>query len=116
MRRINIEEASMLSVLAKGVVLNMDVSTILDRLRQTQARDIAECILLKIETGISGSLTNPVKYFDANLKATFNVLEECKKNGVNYLIYASSSSVYSPNQSIMYEDSDTSKQLSPQLD
>lgn len=67
---------------------------------------------LAAETGISGSLTNPLKYFDANLKATFNVLEECKKNGINYLIYASSSSVYSPNQLIMYEDSDTSKQLS----
>jgi UDP-glucuronate 4-epimerase len=69
-------------------------------------------IHLAAETGIAGSLTNPAKYFDTNLQGTFNVLEQCRKNGVKHIIYASSSSVYSPNQELMSEESDTKSQLS----
>lgn len=69
-------------------------------------------IHLAAETGISGSLNNPSRYFHQNVEGTFNVLEQCRKNGVKYLIYASSSSVYEPNQSIMHEDSPHDKQLS----
>lgn len=69
-------------------------------------------IHLAAETGIAGSLVNPSKYFETNIQATFNVLEQCKNNGVKYLIYASSSSVYSPNQAVMSEDSNTNQQLS----
>lgn len=67
---------------------------------------------LAAETGIPGSLSNPQKYFDANVAGTFNVLEQCRKNQVKYLIYASSSSVYEPNQSIMNEGGDCKNQLS----
>lgn len=69
-------------------------------------------IHLAAETGISGSLNNPKKYLDTNIDGTFNVLEQCKKNGVKYLIYASSSSVYNPNQAEMDEESATENQLS----
>lgn len=69
-------------------------------------------IHLAAETGISGSLNNPAHYFHQNVEGTLNVLEQCRKNGVNHLIYASSSSVYEPNQSIMHEDSPHDKQLS----
>jgi UDP-glucuronate 4-epimerase len=69
-------------------------------------------IHLAAETGIAASLKHPEMYFDTNVKGTFNVLEECRKNGVKYLIYASSSSVYSPNQEVMHEDGETNTQLS----
>ena len=72
--------------------------------------DIA--IHLAAETGISGSLINPSKYLENNVQATFNLLEQCRKNKVKYFIYASSSSVYETNQNIMYEDSKVNKQLS----
>lgn len=68
-------------------------------------------IHLAAETGISGSLTNPIRYMQQNVEGTFNVLEQCRKNGVKYLIYASSSSVYEPNE-IMSEDAPHDKQLS----
>lgn len=67
---------------------------------------------LAAETGISGSLSNPALYFHQNIEGTFNVLEQCRKNGVNYLIYASSSSVYEPNYSVMRETSPHATQLS----
>lgn len=69
-------------------------------------------IHLAAETGIPGSLTNPALYFHQNVEGTFNVLEQCRKNGVKYLIYASSSSVYEPNQSVMKETSPCDQQLS----
>lgn len=69
-------------------------------------------IHLAAETGISGSLNNPALYFHQNVQGTFNALEECRRNGVKYLIYASSSSVYEPNQAVMTEDSPHDKQLS----
>lgn len=69
-------------------------------------------IHLAAETGISGSLSNPEIYFNQNVAGTFNVLEQCRKNGVKYFIYASSSSVYEPNQSEMSETSPHDKQLS----
>lgn len=68
-------------------------------------------IHLAAETGISGSLHNPSLYFVQNVEGTFNVLEECRKNGVRHFIYASSSSVYEP-ASIMNEDSPHNHQLS----
>lgn len=68
-------------------------------------------IHLAAETGISGSLTNPALYFHQNVEGTFNVLEQCRKNGVKYLIYASSSSIYEPNE-VMSEDAPHNKQLS----
>lgn len=69
-------------------------------------------IHLAAETGIPGSLNNPAKYFEQNVKGTFNVLEQCRKNGVKYLIYASSSSVYEPNQDVMHEHVHDQHQLS----
>ncbi|MCF8253161.1 MAG: NAD-dependent epimerase/dehydratase family protein [Bacteroidia bacterium] len=67
---------------------------------------------LAAETGIAGSLIHPTKYFETNVAGTFNVLEQCRLNGIKNIIYASSSSVYAPNLSQMVEDADTSLQLS----
>jgi len=40
------------------------------------------------------SVTSPRVYFDENVLATFNVLEACRRHGVPYLVFASSSTVY----------------------
>jgi len=68
---------------------------------------------LAAETGIAASLLHPEKYLIANIQGTFNVLEQCRKNGIKYLIYASSSSVYSPQlEACMHEQDATDVQLS----
>lgn len=69
-------------------------------------------IHLAAETGISKSLNNPALYFYQNVEGTFNALEQCRKYKIPFFIYASSSSVYEPNQEIMKEESPHENALS----
>tara|TARA_Y100000590_G_scaffold468533_1_gene651610 strand:+ start:324 stop:1283 length:960 start_codon:yes stop_codon:yes gene_type:complete len=50
-------------------------------------------IHLAAQTGIKNNI-NPFHYFNSNLNGFINILELCKNNKINGLIYASSSSVY----------------------
>lgn len=52
---------------------------------------------LAAQAGVRYSLTNPHAYVDSNLVGFVNVLEACRHNGVEHLVYASSSSVYGAN-------------------
>lgn len=105
----NHKEASMQRALKMENVLKKSIhSDFIDELATKP--DVV--IHLAAETGISGSLTNPQLYHYQNVEGTFKVLEQCRKNGVKNLIYASSSSVYEPNQAVMHETSPHDKQLS----
>lgn len=52
---------------------------------------------LGAQAGVRYSLENPFAYIDSNVTGTLTVLEGCRHNGVEHLIYASSSSVYGAN-------------------
>jgi UDP-glucuronate 4-epimerase len=52
---------------------------------------------LAAQAGVRYSLTNPYAYVDSNLVGFVNILEGCRHNGVEHLVYASSSSVYGAN-------------------
>jgi UDP-glucuronate 4-epimerase len=52
---------------------------------------------LAAQAGVRYSLINPQAYVDANLQGFLNVLEGSRHNGVEHLVYASSSSVYGAN-------------------
>lgn len=54
-------------------------------------------INLAAQAGVRYSLVNPHAYADSNLLGFMNVLEGCRNNGVEHLVYASSSSVYGAN-------------------
>jgi UDP-glucuronate 4-epimerase len=49
---------------------------------------------LAAQAGVRYSLENPRAYIDSNIVGTLNILEGCRHNGVEHLVYASSSSVY----------------------
>ncbi|MFO1417547.1 MAG: NAD-dependent epimerase [Methylotetracoccus sp.] len=57
----------------------------------------ARVVNLAAQAGVRYSLTNPHAYIDANLVGFCNILEACRHNGVEHLVYASSSSVYGAN-------------------
>ncbi|MBP7947540.1 MAG: NAD-dependent epimerase [Verrucomicrobia bacterium] len=54
-------------------------------------------IHLAAQAGVRYSLTNPRAYIDSNLVGFTNILEGCRHNGLEHLVYASSSSVYGAN-------------------
>jgi len=57
----------------------------------------ARVVHLAAQAGVRYSLENPHAYIDANIVGTTNILEGCRHNGVEHLVYASSSSVYGAN-------------------
>ncbi|PZR87604.1 MAG: capsular biosynthesis protein CpsI [Stutzerimonas stutzeri] len=52
---------------------------------------------LGAQAGVRFSIENPQAYLDSNLSGFGHVLEGCRRNGVEHLVYASSSSVYGAN-------------------
>lgn len=52
---------------------------------------------LAAQAGVRYSLENPQAYVDSNITGTLNVLEGCRHNEVQHLVYASTSSVYGAN-------------------
>jgi len=52
---------------------------------------------LAAQAGVRYSIEHPHCYVDSNLVGFLNVLEGCRHNGVEHLVYASSSSVYGAN-------------------
>ena len=52
---------------------------------------------LAAQAGVRYSLENPRAYIDANIVGFLNILENCRRNDVPHLVYASSSSVYGAN-------------------
>jgi UDP-glucuronate 4-epimerase len=58
------------------------------------------------QAGVRYSLKNPHAYVDSNLVGFMNVLEGCRQNSVQHLVYASSSSVYGGNTKIPFSEDD----------
>jgi len=57
---------------------------------------------LAAQAGVRYSLENPFSYVDSNLVGFATVLEGCRHNGVEHLVYASSSSVYGLNSQMPF--------------
>lgn len=63
-------------------------------------------IHLAAQAGVRYSLENPFAYVDSNLVGTMTILEGCRYNRVQHLLYASSSSVYGMNAKIPFSETD----------
>ena len=57
---------------------------------------------LAAQAGVRYSITNPYSYVDSNIVGFIHVLEGCRHNGVDHLVYASSSSVYGANNKMPF--------------
>lgn len=57
---------------------------------------------LAAQAGVRYSIENPHSYIDSNIVGTLHVLEGCRHNGVEHLVYASSSSVYGANTAMPF--------------
>tara|TARA_B100000886_G_scaffold18337_2_gene11798 strand:+ start:14948 stop:15964 length:1017 start_codon:yes stop_codon:yes gene_type:complete len=61
-------------------------------------------INLAAQAGVRFSIDNPASYLKSNLNGFFNILENCKNNNVEHLVYASSSSVYGGNDDFPFTE------------
>jgi len=61
-----------------------------------------QVVNLAAQAGVRYSLENPKAYVDSNLSGFLNVLEGCRHNQVEHLVYASSSSVYGLNTNMPF--------------
>lgn len=61
---------------------------------------------LAAQAGVRYSIENPDVYIQSNIIGFFNILEACRHNPVEHLVYASSSSVYGSNKKVPFEESD----------
>lgn len=61
---------------------------------------------LAAQAGVRYSITNPDVYIESNLIGFYNILEACRHNPVEHLVYASSSSVYGSNKKVPYSTDD----------
>jgi UDP-glucuronate 4-epimerase len=64
-------------------------------------------IHLAAQAGVRYSLQNPHAYVDSNVVGFTNILEGCRHNRVQHLVYASSSSVYGGNTRMPFSEHDS---------
>ena len=62
---------------------------------------------LAAQAGVRYSIENPMAYADSNLIGHLTILEGCRNNNIEHLIYASSSSVYGLNNKTPFSTSDS---------
>lgn len=63
-------------------------------------------IHLAAQAGVRYSMENPDEYIKSNIIGFYNILEACRYNPVDHLIYASSSSVYGNNKKVPFVETD----------
>ncbi|MEH6651174.1 MAG: NAD-dependent epimerase [Motiliproteus sp.] len=71
-----------------------------------QSEKFDRVVNLAAQAGVRYSIENPRAYIDSNIVGFLNILEGCRHNGVEHLVYASSSSVYGANETLPFSEHD----------
>lgn len=66
----------------------------------------AVVVNLAAQAGVRYSIENPDAYIHSNITGFYNILECCRHNPVEHLVFASSSSVYGSNKKVPYSTED----------
>lgn len=83
---------------------NLEDKELVDRVFSDYKFDVV--VNLAAQAGVRYSITNPEVYIQSNIIGFYNILEACRNNPVEHLVYASSSSVYGSNEKIPYSTDD----------
>lgn len=83
---------------------NIADKTLIDRLFNEEHFDIV--VNLAAQAGVRYSIENPDAYIQSNVIGFYNILEACRHNPMQHLVYASSSSVYGGNKKIPFAETD----------
>ncbi len=88
-------------VFVKGSIADREL---LDGLFDRYGFDVV--VNLAAQAGVRYSIDHPDVYIESNLIGFYNILEACRRNPVEHLVYASSSSVYGGNKKIPFSTED----------
>ena len=72
---------------------------LVDRLFAEYRFDIV--VNLAAQAGVRYSIDHPDVYIESNILGFYNILEACRRYGVEHFVYASSSSVYGGNKKVL---------------
>ncbi len=100
-----IEEESKTSavnhVFVKGSIADKDlVNRVFEQYKPSVVVNLAA------QAGVRYSIDHPEAYIESNIVGFFNILEACRHNPVEHLVYASSSSVYGGNKKVPFSTED----------
>ncbi len=62
---------------------------------------------LAAQAGVRYSIENPIAYINSNIVGFAHILENCRINKINHLVYASTSSVYGANTKMPFSEHDS---------
>ena len=85
----------------KGSIADRDL---INKLFEEYKFDIV--VNLAAQAGVRYSIENPDVYIESNIIGFYNILEACRHNPVEHLVYASSSSVYGGNKKVPFSTDD----------
>ena len=95
------ESAPVKHVFVKGSIAD---KALIDSLFAEYHFDIV--VNLAAQAGVRYSIDHPDVYIESNLIGFYNILEACRHNPVEHLVYASSSSVYGGNKKVPFSTDD----------
>jgi len=86
--------------------IKMDISDRLAIANLFEIEKFERVIHLAAQAGVRYSIENPMAYIDSNMVGFATILEGCRHNRVQHLVYASSSSVYGANKKVPFSETD----------
>ena len=101
------DRLNLVSVSNKFKFYKVDIT---DRIRLENIFEIERVdrvIHLAAQAGVRYSITNPHAFGESNLIGFLNILEVCRHNSIQHLVYASSSSVYGGNTKMPFSERDS---------
>ncbi len=87
-----------------NIVGDLSDRSLVDKIFAEYHPDIV--VNLAAQAGVRYSITNPDAYINSNIIGFYNILEACRNNPVEHLVYASSSSVYGGNKKVPFSTDD----------
>ncbi len=90
--------------LFKFIKLDLADTSAMEQLFKDEQFD--RVVNLAAQAGVRYSIENPRAYIDSNIVGFLNILEGCRHNKVEHLVYASSSSVYGANETMPFSEHD----------
>ena len=95
------KSSSVEHVFVKGSIAD---KALVDELFDTYHFDVV--VNLAAQAGVRYSIDHPDVYIESNIIGFYNILEACRYNTVEHLVYASSSSVYGGNRKVPFSTDD----------